>query len=742
MRSRIAPTFIPFLLLLAFYPAVAVADGIIIPYPYPIPPEPWPKPVEKSYSLDINYHHVETVIEDQVSTTHVDELFENPYNFDVEGIYIFPLPKGAAVDRFSLKIDGKPVEGTMLDADEAAVEYRKLVNESKDPALLEYIGRGAVRARVYPIPAKGKKRVEITYSELLPFDGGLVKFVYPLDTERFSRTPIEDVEVKVTVNTTAPLENVFSPSHVVRLDRKNPRAAEVSYHVKNVKPAEDFILYYRTGTAELGASLLAHKDAGEDGFAILIITPPAAPEVAAEPKELIFVVDISGSMAGDKIEQVKEAVVYCLGQLGPSDRFNVIPFNEQPTLFRDKTVPATSANVAAATDFVGDLVAGGGTNIDGALLKGLGSAAAEPVGPTMLIFLTDGKPTVGERNVPDIVANARAANENVDARLFCFGVGYKVKAELLDDLARKNGGTAQYVEPAEDVELAVTSFYDKISKPVLTDLDLEWENVEFYDVYPPALPDIFAGTQLTVLGRYKGELADGKLILSGNRAGATEEFSYDLAAVTGESRDNKFVPALWATRKIGFLLEQIKLEGEDKELIDAVVALSKRYGIPTPYTSYLVEDAGPVIGKPSPTVWGSMSGTSDVSGAGGWMRGGGPALGAEESGRPFAAPRSMDELSVRESKAIGDLKRASVAAPSYGDGVGARYVEGKSFRLAGGVWRDIALDADRTGPEAEVKFASAEYFALIEKYPDLAPYFALGEQVEVLFAGVVYRVTL
>lgn len=741
MRTRTAPAIFTVLFLLALYPTVAIADGIIIPYPYPIPPEPWPKPVEKSYSLDIKYHHVESVIEDQVSTTHVDEVFENPYNFDVEGIYIFPLPKGAAVDRFSLKIDGKPVEGEMLDADEAAVEYRKLVNENKDPALLEYIGRGAVRARVYPIPAKGKKRVEITYSELLPFDGGLVKFVYPLDTERFSRTPIEDVEVKVTVSTTAPLENVFSPSHEIHLDRKNARAAEVAYHVKNAKPAEDFILYYRTGTAELGASLLAHKEAGEDGFAILIITPPAAPEVPPEPKELIFVVDISGSMAGEKIEQVKEAVVYCLGRLGPSDRFNIIPFNEQPTLFRDKTVPATSANVAAATEFVDDLAAGGGTNIDGALQKGLGSAAVEPIGPTMVVFLTDGKPTVGERNVPDIVANARAANENVDARLFCFGVGYKVKAELLDDLARKNGGTAQYVEPAEDVELAVTSFYDKISKPVLTDVDLAWDNVEFYDVYPPLLPDIFAGTQLTVLGRYKGELADGRLKLSGNRAGATEEFSYDLAAVTGESRDNKFVPALWATRKIGFLLEQIKLEGEDKSLIDAIVALSKRYGIPTPYTSYLVEDTGPAIGKPAPTVWGAIKGTGDVSGAGGWMRGKGLGAG-EEAGPAFAPPRSMDELSVRESKAIGELKRAAVAPPSYGYGNGARYVEGKSFRLAGGVWRDIALDEDRSGPETEVKFASEEYFALIEKYPGLAPYFALGEQVEVLFDGVLYRVTL
>ena len=732
MRDRLVRATLTATALLALLPTVGAADGIIVPIPHPMPPWPAPGPQQERYSLDIKYHHVETVIEDQVATTHVDELFENPYNVDVEGIYIFPLPKGAAVDRFSLKVDGKPVEGEMLDADEAAIEYRKLVNQSKDPALLEYMGRGAVKARIYPIPAKGKKRVEITYAELLRYDGGLVKFVYPLDTERFSREPIEDVDVEVNLKTSARLENVFSPSHKVQLERKAPNAAVVKYHVKNVKPAEDFVLYYGVGDAEMGASLLAHEEGGEDGYAVLTITPPAAAAATPGPKELLFVIDVSGSMAGEKIEQVKEAVSYCLNQLGPADRFNVIPFNEQPTLFRNKAVAATPENVAAGLAFVKKLAAGGGTNVDGALAKGLASASANAAGPTMLVFLTDGKPTVGERNVADVVANAVAANGDVDARLFCFGVGYKVKAELLDALALKNGGTAQYVEPAEDVELAVTSFYDKISKPVLSGVELAWENVEFYDSYPPAVPDIFAGMQLSVLGRYKGKLADGVLVLSGERAGKAESFRYYLRDVAAESRDNKFIPALWATRKIGFLLEQIKLEGEDKELIDAVVALSKRYGIPTPYTSYLAEDTGPTISRPSPTVWQGLGGRAEELGsAGTWMQ--------DREG--FRAPASADELSVRESKAIGSLKRAAVAPSAYG-GVAARYVEGKSFRRSGGFWRDLALDDEAGRTAVEVKFASEEYFELIKKHPALAPYFALGEEVEVLFEGVSYRVTL
>ncbi|UCH78247.1 MAG: VWA domain-containing protein [Candidatus Coatesbacteria bacterium] len=720
--------------LLPLLPSTATADGIIIIYP--LPPYPRPEPQIERYSLNIEYHRVRTVIDGQIATTQVDERFENPYDFDVEGVYIFPLPKGAAVDRFSLKVDGKPVEGEMLDADEAALEYRRLINQNKDPALLEYLGRGAVKARIYPIPAKGKKRVEIAYSEFLPYDGGLVKFVYPLDTERFSREPIEDVDVQVEINTERPLANVFSPSHEIKLERKAPNRTTVKYHVTDAKPAQDFVLYYGVGEVEFGASVLAHREPGEDGYALLTVTPPPAAPAPAEPKELLFVVDVSGSMAGDKIEQVKEAVSYCLRQLGPADRFNIISFNERPTLFREATVPATSDNVAAASEFVKKLTAGGGTNINAALLQSLASAAAEPVGPTMVVFLTDGKPTVDERNVPDIVANVIAANEDLNARLFSFGVGYKVKAELLDGLSRRNGGTAQYVEPGEDLELAVTSFYDKIAKPVLADVELEWENVEVYDPYPASVPDIFAGTQLTVFARYRDEGPEATLTLSGVRAGKTERYSYRLAGIAAESRDHPFVPALWATRKIGFLLEQIKLEGEDAELIETIVELSKRYGIPTPYTSYLAKDTGPAIGKPSPTVWDGVAGRGfsleSAGAAAEWM---GSGLGAP-------APASADELSVRESKAIGGMKRAEVARSAYGEGEAARYVGGKTFRLAAGVWRDVQLDDGPGGPEVAVKFASEEYFALIQKHPGLAPYFSLGEQVAVRFEGVTYRVRL
>jgi len=724
----------------------AWADGFIIidpfpypmPMPYPVPPWPEPRPPEHLYHLDIKYHHVDASIEGQLATTRVDESFHNPYAFDVEGTYIFPLPKGAAIDRFSLKVDGKPVEGEMLNADEAALEYRKLVNQNKDPAILEYMGRGAFKARIYPIPAESDKRVEITYAELLPYDGGVVKYQYPLDTERFSGRPLDDVELQVKIKSDAPLETVFSPSHKVQYEQDGPNAATVKYHAAKVTPADNFVLYYSTGNAEIGARVWAEKPGGEDAYFLLVLTPPPAAEAAPEPKDLIFVLDVSGSMAGEKLEQVRAALDYCLGKLGPGDRFNVISFNEQPVALRDGVVPASADNVAAARAFAKKLSAGGGTNVDGALAKAFAAAAPDAAGPTMVVFLTDGKPTVGERNAADIVANAVAANAGAHARVFAFGVGYSVKTELLDDLARKNGGTAQYVEPGEDVELAVTTFYNKVSRPILANADLAWEGVEVYDLYPPSPGDIFAGTQLTVMGRLKGELSDGKLALAGERGGRKETFTYALGTIAGGGRDTQFIAPLWATRKIGFLLEQIKLEGEDADLIKGVVALSKRYGIPTPYTSYLVTDTGPGVATPAPGIWRQpmAEDAATLGSASGWLRGGA----AEADGAAvFRAPASADELSVRESKAIGMLKSAVTAPSAYG-GERVRYVDGKSFRRDGDAWRDLALEAGYAGAEVEVKFGSEEYFELLRKYPGLAPFLALGSTVDVLFEGVRYRV--
>jgi Ca-activated chloride channel family protein len=208
-------------------PNAARADGIIIPDPIPCNPPPCPEPIPME-QLDIRYHHVEVTIKDQLVVTHVDQVFYNPNNWQIEGTYVFPIPVDAVVTNFVLWVDGKPVQGQVLEANQARQMYQEIVNTMRDPALLEYIGRGAVQARIFPIPPQGERRVELEYTQALAAENGLVQYVYPLSTEKFSTKPLESVTVNVEIESKMPIRAVYSPSHEVAVTQ-NDRRVKVGY---------------------------------------------------------------------------------------------------------------------------------------------------------------------------------------------------------------------------------------------------------------------------------------------------------------------------------------------------------------------------------------------------------------------------------------------------------------------------------------------------------------------------------
>ena len=297
----------------------ARADGVIIPILPPRPPHPPHPPAPPPRALAIKYHHVTVSIDDQVATTHVDQVFLNESPYDLEGDYIFPLPDGATISRFAMWVDGRPLEAQVLDRDEARRIYEEIVRERRDPALLEYADRGAFRARIYPIPAWGEKRVELEYSEVLPADAGLVRYVYPLSTEKFSSRPLDEVRVTVHLTASQEIRALYSPSHPITEERRGDREAEVVYRETRVTPSKDFVLYYSVGDGEPSANLMTYRDAGEDGFFLLLVAPgrqAAAEEVV--PRDVIFVLDTSGSMRGTKIEQAKAAARSTLATSAPA----------------------------------------------------------------------------------------------------------------------------------------------------------------------------------------------------------------------------------------------------------------------------------------------------------------------------------------------------------------------------------------------------------------------------------------
>src|SRR3954447_8999640 len=497
--------------------ARTLADGfIIVERPMPVPPGHFP-----FAPLEVTNHHVDVKIDRQVAVTSIDQEFYNPNDQRLEGLYIFPVPRGAHIDKFSMEIGGKMVDAELLPADKARNLYEDIVRKMRDPALLEYAGRDLFKVRIFPIEPRSRKPIKISYTELLRSDAGMVTYRYGLSTEKFSAQPVKSVSVKVDLKTADPLASVYSPSHKVEVRRDGPNRAIVGYEGKNEKPDTDFQLVYSTETKDVGLSLLTYKPDGEDGYFLLLAAPTVSKETKPAAKDIVFVVDTSGSMAGAKLQQAQKALKFCVENLNPDDRFEVVRFStEAEPLFKD-LVANDVDHRKRANEFIDNLKPIGGTAIADALQAALKVRPGKSDRPFVLIFLTDGLPTVGTRNADEIVAEVKKA---ADVRIFSFGIGSDVNTQLLDQIAERTRAFSQYVLANEDLELKVSNFYTRIKEPALTNLHLEFGGgVRTSKTYPSDLPDLFKGDQLIVAGRYSGS-GDVEAKLTGMAGGREQTF--------------------------------------------------------------------------------------------------------------------------------------------------------------------------------------------------------------------------
>src|SRR5450432_3433141 len=535
--------------------------------------------------LEVSNHHVEVKIDGQVATTSIDQEFYNPNDQRLEGAYMFPVPKGAHIDKFSMEVGGKMVDAELLPADKARQIYEDIVRKMRDPALLEYAGRDVFKVRIFPIEPRSRKPIKISYTELLRSETGAVTYLYPLSTEKFSSRPIKDLSVKVEVKTAQPLASIYSPSHKVEIKRDGANHAVIGYESTNEKPDTDFQLVYSTEKRDVGLSLISYKPSGEDGYFLLLAAPTIAKEAKPAPKDIVFVVDTSGSMAGAKMNQARKALAFCVENLNADDRFDIVRFSTEAEPLFGKLVDADGDHRKRASDFIGDLKPIGGTAIADALQAALKMRAKKSERPFVVIFLTDGLPTVGARTPDEIVASVKKAGAGV--RIFSFGIGSDVNTQLLDQIAENTRAFSQYVLANEDLEVKVSNFYTCIKEPALTDLHLELKgDVHTSKNYPAELPDLFSGDQLVLTGRYSGS-GEVEATLTGNAGGHKETYTYKLLFGENDS-SNSYIPRLWATRRVGYLLDEIRLHGESAELRDEVTELARKYGIVTPYTAYLI----------------------------------------------------------------------------------------------------------------------------------------------------------
>ncbi|HEV2148521.1 MAG TPA: VIT and VWA domain-containing protein, partial [Longimicrobiaceae bacterium] len=594
MRARILSAL---LLALAFAPASLPAQGTIVPERC----RDCGRPIDLPASLPVESVKIDTRIEGQVATTHVTQVFRNETGATLEGTYLFPIPSDASVSEFAIWDGNRRLVGEVRSREEARRIYDSIVRRRRDPGLLEYAGENLFQASIFPILPRSTKKLELVYTQVLKAENGTVGYRYPLGIGR-NAAPVERVSGRVEVRAGKGVRTLYSPSHEVDVRRSDgDRRAAVSFETDGRRERRDFQLFYDLAEGEVGLSLFTYREPGKDGYFLLLLTPrsdAAGREYAA--KDVVYVLDTSGSMTEEgKMEKARRALIFGLRGMGPEDRFNVVAFSGDTRLMETGLIRADRAGKERGIRFVEGLRAVGGTNINDALVTGLRQFQGGGERPQLLVFLTDGLPTVGETTPERIVENARRARRG-NVRLFTFGVGYDVNTRLLDRIAAENGGTAEYVEPREDLEVKVSAFFDKVNHPVLTDLRLDLGEVRTDGLYPRALPDLFRGTQVALVGRYRNdrELRNVTARLSGRASPRREVLSYPGLRFPLRDERHEFLPRLWATRRVGWLMEQIRTHGENRELRDEVVELGTRYGIVTPYTSYLALEPGAREGVP------------------------------------------------------------------------------------------------------------------------------------------------
>ncbi|HMM81034.1 MAG TPA: VIT and VWA domain-containing protein [Pyrinomonadaceae bacterium] len=747
----------PLTMIFLFGGVATRAQGVIVPIICDTRPcRPIPRPQPLLNALPVKSIKLDTKIANQVATTHVEQVFRNDTPYTLEGTYFFPIPEGASISEFAIWENGKKLVGEVRSREQARQIYDAIVRRQRDPGLLEYAGQNLLQASIFPIPPNSDKKLELTYTQVLKADSGTVAYRYPLGTGHnlWRRPPIAIDDLPVppsgvrrkmpdqqfgTISGTIEIEarnsirNIYSPSHTIDIKNVTERSAKVSFETSGSN--KDLELFYTVSDDDFGLSLITYRETGKDGYFMLQLSPKAdirESEIAS--KDIVFVIDTSGSMADEgKMDKARAGLLFGIKGLRAGDRFNVINFAGEEHLMEKGLIKADDAGKKRGLAFVGALRPSGGTNINDALRAGLRQFDSSN-GPKMMVFMTDGLPTVGVQNVDEILKNA-AAIKVPGLHLFNFGVGYDVNTRLLDKLAAENSGVADYIQPKEDIEVKVSKFFAKVNSPVMTGIELDMGGVQADLVYPRNITDLFRGDQITIIGRYKNDnsLNNAVVKLTGTFAGKRQTFTYDNLDFPERAEANTFLARLWANRRVGWLVEQIRNNGENKELRDEIVDLGTRYGIVTPYTSYLATDGSgfQVDGASGSTNTWVIDGQASMAGVARQK-----STNLSPAARPVSGEQAVtDSLRAQEKK---DMK--SLADDEAQTGRAVRKVDLKTFYLLGEVWTDGEFDPKAGLAEQKITFGTDEYFDLVTQKPELAKYLSLGEQVVIVWKGKVYRI--
>jgi len=685
---------------------------------------------------------------------------------------MFPVPQGAKIEKFEMEVNGKMTEAELLDAKKAKQIYEKIVREARDPALMEYSDHGMFKIRIFPIEPGKEKNIKIKYTEILKKDGRITSYHYAMRAEKFLSVPVKDVSLKITVESDKELKSIYSPSHQIDVNREGKKRAVIGYEEENLIPDTNFELLIATDSQKgspIGFDFLTHndKESGQ-GYYTMLLSPGSWENKKAVPRDIIFAIDTSGSMRVKKLDQAKAALDFCIDKLNPEDRFEIIRYSTETETLFNKLRTAKKQQTKEAKEFVEELKAGGGTAIEEALVLAIETVSKqenkESIRPTQIIFITDGRPTIGETRTNKIIDRLVKKKQEIkgNMRIFSFGIGTDINTKLLDLISQKTKASTEYVLPEENIEHKVSRFYEKVSQPVMANISIKiGDNVRLNEQHPNNLPDLFKGDQLVIFGRYKtkkkGTDNNIKFELDGNIAGEKVKLKFE-TKIEKKSK-NSFIPKLWATRRVGYLLEEIRLHGENKELKDEVVALSRKWGIVTPYTSYLIiedeESRGIPVARQS---MGKRIASRNANSVRTIKSQNGSAEGqfqrnlekqrfrgfaeSDSGSGAVAAARASEQLKkATQSKAFKDAYKES----QYGNQISfeqqaTRTIAGKTFFQNEGSWIDSLVPEQKERVAKRLTFGSKEYFELLNQDANTAKWLSVAVNMQIIIDGTLYEI--
>lgn len=666
-------------------------------------------------------------INGRVARTTITETFENRGAALGEADFMFPLPNGAAFEELRLEIDGQLVAGEILDANEARETYERIVRELRDPALVEWAGRGLLRTRIFPFRAGERRTVVVKLAHVVPREGDVLRITGQLVTgsEPGNERATGSFRIRWRADS---LGTPWSPTHTAARARKV--GSSELHELSLTGRSGDVVAFLpiRRVSNDPSVTVLSHRTkqsgAGRERHALIMVTPPRdVPPVL--PRDITLVLDVSGSMGGEKLQQAIAAGHALLGTLRSNDRFRLVAFADDIDPHTIAFTPVTSLALREARHWLDALTARGGTNISGALHDALRTTAdrshAEGRLPLVLL-LTDGQPTVGLRS-NEILDSAEVWR--ADTRVFTFGVGADVDASLVEQLAITSRAAAHFVRPEESVERAVSLAAQRLAAPLLANVQVRVTGGTLRDVYTPYGTDLMAGQELLFLARYSGD-SQAQITVTGTHGATTRRITSRLD-FTNRDSTTAFVPKLWAVQRVAALDAARRRFGASAEVDAEMKQLGEQYGIPTPLTAYFVKEPD-VRGQPAPH-----------------------AVAPAPSAVAFeAARRASEQRTVLSLSAADDMLSASLSVPAPEAGtatasrVPAKVVDGRVFEWRDSTWTDRSLLGDTTfAPVVVVRVQpySAAWMALARELPALRESLALGERVRVRGARAVVEVT-